>query len=92
MVLERSGKVLYIKIGGRLEDVTGEFGFVSTTDGLYILWWSTFFQDEMTSTDRLKYSMWISLLENAMENNFDIEFSVDPNFTSKIVSLLLKTP
>lgn len=92
MVLGRSGKVLYVKVGGKQGDETGEFGFVNTTDGLYILWWSIIFPDEMTSTDRLKYSMWVSLLENAMENNYDIEFAVDTNFSSKIVTILLKTP
>lgn len=82
------GKVTKIKIGGRFEGGLGEFGFVYLdTAGLFFMWWSLVWPEELTSTDRLKYSMWVSLLKEAMVQGYDVELLTDDEFSSKILSV-----
>jgi hypothetical protein len=82
------GKVTNIKIGGRADDELGEFFFVYLDGHLYYIYWSACWPDELTSTDRLKYSMWLSLLKDAYLNDIEVELVTDTNSYSKIVSLV----
>ena len=75
------GKVTEIKIGGRPEDDLGEFFFVYLNYSLYYIYWSASWPDELTSTDRLKYSMWLSLLKDAYLHNLDVELITDSLLT-----------
>lgn len=82
------GKVTKIKIGGRHDDDLGEFFFIYLDGSMYYIYWSAVWPDELTSTDRLKYSMWLSLLNNAHENGVDVELITDTDSTSKVVTVI----
>ena len=82
------GKVTKLKIGGSPDGPSGEYFFVYLDGALYYIYWSWIWPDEMTSTDRLKYSMWLSLLKDAYLNNIEVELITDNNSTSKIVTVI----
>ena len=82
------GKVTTIKIGGnRHDDIGGEFFFVYLDGAMYYIYWSTLWPEDLASTDRLRYSMWLSILKDAYLNNIDIELTLDPDATSRVLTV-----
>lgn len=82
------GKVTKIKVGGRFSDSLGEFGFVYLDGSLYYMWWSAVWPEEMAPNDRLKYSMWLSMLKDAVANDWNVELMMDNDSTSKVVTVV----
>ena len=80
------GHVDYIKIGK-------DFGFVYLKEGdLFYLWWTGIFTEEASAFDNIKYSIWISLLKEALVNNLEVELLTDDDYSSLVVTVKLNAP
>ena len=81
----------YIKIGSSPD--FGEFGWVYLkNEGLFYLWWSEVWPEELTAFDRVKHSMWVSLLKEAMVHDLDVELLTEDPYSSKVLTVRLIKP
>ena len=86
-------KVDYLKIGNDGDDLLGEFGWVYTKNGnLYYLWWTEAWPEETTAVHHVRYSMWVSLIREAMTNDLEVEFATESNYSSKVLTIQLFSP
>ena len=77
------GHLDYIKIG---HDGTDPFCFVRLKEGDWlILWWI----EAMSTYERMKRNMWISLLREAIAGNLEVELLTEGGNSSIIVTLKL---
>lgn len=58
-------------------------------EGLFYLWATGWFTEPMSWLDSLKYSMWISLLKEALANHLEVELSTDDEYSSLVTSVKL---
>lgn len=88
-------KVDYIKIGSDVgsDDLFGEFGWVYTKSGdLYYLWWSEAWPEDTTAVHHVRFSLWVSLIREAIENDLEIEFLTEDYYSSKVLTVKLYAP
>ena len=86
MIKIPTGHVDYIKIGEN-------FGFVYLKEGDWlVLWWTGMYTEEASAFDSIKYSMWISLLKEAIVNNYEVELLTEDDDSSLVVTITLRAP
>ncbi|MFW9882126.1 MAG: hypothetical protein ACFFG0_54370 [Candidatus Thorarchaeota archaeon] len=77
------GHLDYIKIG---HDGTDPFCFVYLKEGDWlVLWWI----EAMSTYERMKRNMWISLLREAIAGNYEVELLTEDEDSVYVVTLKL---
>lgn len=82
------GKVTNIKVGH--SDFGGEIGTITVNGSIYFLWWEEAWPEDFDAGSRLRQSMWISMLKEAMTNNYDVEVLTESNSSSKVLTINIR--
>ena len=78
------GKVQSVKVGNAVGGVYLE------DDSFFILWYDP--PDDLSPSERLKHSMWVSLLEHALVNKLTVKISHESEESYYVVSVRLYAP